>query len=236
MRRLSAVAGASLLLAVAGCDGVREVRDAGAGLDERARSMRDLAATFEGVAKLTYTATYEWRRSDGVNVHPVLAQRPPRSSFRQGDQLLVDDGQRLVHCAGQRGQERCREVGPHTGAGVYAAASEIPGSSLAVLHPTPFLGYYSAPSLIQGASTSRTRRIIAGESSECVTVEHTQGDAKGKRFGGCTTNDGIVSRYDDGEGNVVTLTRLERSVDDALLAWPAAALGQQGGATSTTTP
>lgn len=222
-----------VLLLVAGCGAARDIKDAAEGIRNAEQEGKDLEARLARSQQLTYTATYEVRAKDGRPEQVVVAQKPPKSSYTQGDTQLIDDGQRVISCTTSSGKTECIEVGPHTDAGIYGVGA---GFTFA-FNPATFVGLYTTAALVPGVEAGKSTRDVAGEKSECVSIKITRGSDAGKGFEGCTTDDGVFTFSDDGEGNVVTLTKLERSADDSRFTPPAAVRTQQDildDATSTT--
>ncbi len=227
-RTAGAVVAAWLL--VAGCRAARDVNDAAQGTGDITKDARELEARLARSKDLTYTATYERRGADGTIEELVIARKPPRSMYRQGETLLVDDGEKVVSCSKDGGGDRCSEVGSSTDAGVYGAASGVGFA----FNPAAVLGLYTTAALVPGVEVSRSSRDIAGQPSECASLRFTRGSEQGKRFESCTTEDGIVAFWDDGEGSVVTLTKYERDAGDPLFAPPAGVGSPQDPAEGTT--
>lgn len=229
--RATAGAAAAALLLVAGCSAAGDGKDASQRTGGLTKDARELEARLARSKDLTYTATYERRGADGTIEELVIAQKLPRSMYRQGGTLLVDDGEKVVSCSKDGGGDRCSEVGSSTDAGVYGAASGVGFA----FNPAAVLGLYTTAAVVPGVEVSRSSRDIAGQPSECASLRFTSGDQRGKRFESCTTEDGVVAFWDDGEGSVVTLTNYERDAGDPLFALPAPVGGAQGPAETTTT-
>lgn len=229
MRRvLGRVAATAVAVVVGtGCNAARDIKDAAQGLSNLETNAKELEARLARSKELTYTATYERTGTDGRTEEVVIAQKPPKSMYRQGETLLVDDGQTIFSCSKSDGNDRCEKVGDHTEDGIYGAGL---GFGFA-FSPAAVLGLYTTAALTPGVEAGKSSRDIAGQRSECVSVRFTEGSEKDKRFESCTTDDGIFSFSDDGEGNVVTLTRYEKDAADSLFALP----DQAGPADSTST-
>lgn len=215
-------AGASAVL-IGGCGTARDIKDAAEGLKNAEKDTKELEARLARSKELTYTATYESKSKDGRTEQVVVAQKPPKSSYKQGDTLLIDDGQQVASCTSRDGKDECVEVGPHTDAGIYGVGT---GFSFA-FNPASFVGLFTTAALIPGVEAGKSSREIAGQKSECVSVKVTRGSDRGEAFEGCTTGDGIFSYSDDGEGNIVTLTKFEKSASDSLFTPPARVRTQQ---------
>jgi len=228
-----ALIGAVAIVLVGGCSAARNVKDAADGIRDAAKDSKDLEARVAKSKEITYTATYESKTKDGRTEEVVITQRPPKSSYKQGDSQIIDDGRRVVSCAKSNGKTECVDVGPHTDAGVYGMG----GAFSFAFNPASFIGLYTAAAIIPGVDAGRSTRDIGGQSSKCVSIRLSAGSDKGKSFEGCTTDDGVFTFSDDGEGNVVTLTKFEKQASDASFTPPASVRTQQqivDDATSTT--
>lgn len=224
---------ASAVGLVSGCGAARDIRDAAEGVKNAEQDTKELEARLARAKELTYTATYEVKSKDGKTDEVRVAQKPPKSSYTQGDTQLIDDGQRVVSCTKDGGRDECVEVGPHTDAGIYGVGT---GFNFA-FNPASFVGLYTTAAIIPGVEAGKSTRDVAGQKSECVSIRITRGSDQGKSFEGCTTDDGVFTYSDDGEGQVVTLKNLERSASDSLFEPPARVRTQQDildDATSTT--
>lgn len=217
------VSGGLALVVLAGCGAARDIKDAADGLRSAEQDTKELEARLARSKELTYTATYETKDKGGKTEQITIAQKPPRSSYTQGDTQLIDDGTVVASCTKKNGKDECVEVGPHTDAGIYGVGA---GFNFA-FNPATFVGLFTTAAIIPGVEAGKSSRDIAGQKSECVSVKVTRGSDQGEGFEGCTTDDGIFSYSDDGEGNVVTLTKFEKSADDSLFTPPARVRTQQ---------
>lgn len=233
MRRWLGPAVAAALLIGAGCGAARDLKDAADGLKNAERDTKELEARLARARDLTFTATYEVKSKDGKTEEIVLAQKPPKSSYGQGDTRLIDDGDTVVSCSKRNGKDECVELGPHTDAGIFG----IGGGFNFAFNPATFVGLYTTAAIVPGVEAGKSTRDIAGQKSECVSIKVTRGSDAGQGFEGCTSDDGIFTYSDDGDGNVVTLKRFEKRADDADFTPPAKVRTQQDvidDATSTT--
>lgn len=231
------MSGAAAVAMLAGCGAARDIKDAAEGVKNAEKDTKELEARLARSKDLTYTATYEAKNRDGKTEEVVLAQKPPKSSYKQGDTLLIDDGQRVISCTKPNGRDECVEVGPHTDAGVFGAGAGLGTGFGFAFNPATFVGLYTTAAIVPGVEAGKSSRNVAGQDSECVSIKLTRGNDSGKSFEGCTTNDGIFTYSDDGEGNVVTLKKFEKSASDSLFTPPARVRTQQDAindATSTT--
>jgi len=228
-----ALIGAAAIVLIGGCGAARNIKDAADGIKDAAKDSKDLEARVAKSKEITYTATYESKSKDGRTEEVVITQRPPKSSYKQGDSQIIDDGLRVISCSKSSGKTECVDVGPHTDAGVYGMG----GAFSFAFNPASFIGLYTAAAIIPGVDAGRSTRDIAGQASKCVSIKLSAGSDKGKSFEGCTTEDGVFTFSDDGEGNVVTLTKFEEQASDASFTPPATVRTQQqiiDDATSTT--
>jgi len=209
--------GASGLMFLAGCSAARDIKDAANGIKNAEKDIKDLEARVARSKELTYTATYEVKNKDGTTEDIVVAQKPPKSAYTQGGTQVIDDGEKVVSCTKRGGKDECQELGPHTDAGLYGAGF---GFSFA-FNPATFTGLYTAAAILPGVDASKSTREIAGQKSECVSIKATRGSDSGKSFSGCTTDDGIFTYSDDGDGSVVTMKRFDKQADDSLFEAPA---------------
>jgi hypothetical protein len=210
-------AGASVLVLLVGCGAARDIKDAAEGVKNAEKDTQELEARLERSKTITYSATYERKDKDGKTEEIVIAQKPPKSSYRQGDTQLIDDGQVVASCTKSSGRDECTEVGKHTDAGIFGVGA---GFNFA-FNPAAFVGLYTTAAIVPGVEAGKSTRDIAGQKSECVSIRATRGSDKGQGLEGCTTDDGIFTFSDDGEGNTVTLTKFEKSADDDLFTPPA---------------
>jgi len=222
---------------VVGCGAARDIKDAANGIKNAEKDSKDLEARLARSKDLTYTATYDVKSKDGKTEQVVLAQKPPKSSYKQGDVQILDDGQKVISCTRDQGKDQCVEVGPHTDAGVYGAGAGVGAGFGFAFNPATFVGLYTTAAIVPGVEAGKSTRDVAGQKSECVSIKITRGTDSGKHFEGCTTEDGIFSSSDDGDGNVVTLTKFDKSASDSAFTPPAKVRTQQDmidDATSTT--
>jgi len=225
--------GASAIVLVGACSGGGGSGGGAGGVKDAAKDSKDLEARVARSRQITYTAMYEVKGPDTGPEEVVITQRPPKSSYQQGDKQIIDDGLRVASCAMSNGKTECVDGGPHTDAGVYGTG----GAFSFAFNPASFIGLYGAAANIPGVDARRSTRVIGGQSSTCVSIKLGAGSDNGKSFEGCTTNDGVFTFSDDGEGNVVTLTKLEKKASDASFTPPAPVRTQQqviSDATSTT--
>ena len=228
-------AGAAALLLLGGCGAARDIKDAANGLKNAEKDSKELEARVARSKEIIYTATYEIKSKDGKTEQTVVAQKPPKAAYTQGETQLIDDGQRVVTCSKTSGKAECTEVGPHTDAGIYGVGA---GFAFA-FNPATFIGLYTTAAILPGVEAGKSTRDVAGQKSECVSIKITRGSDSGKSFEGCTTDDGIFTFSDDGEGNVVTMTKFDKQASDSLFTPPAKVRTQQdiiNEATSTTEP
>lgn len=222
---------------LAGCGAARDIKDAADGIKNLEKDQKEIEARLARARDLTYTATYEVKSKDGPTEQLVVAQKPPKSMYRQGDLLLVDDGQRVASCTKEAGKDECVDVGPHTEAGIYGVGA---GAGFAfAFNPALFPGLYATAAIVPGVEAGKSNRDIAGQASECLSIKITRGSDKGEGLVGCTTEDGVFSLYDDGEGNTTTMVKFEKSAKDSAFETPVKARTQEDilrDATSTTTP
>lgn len=219
----SVICGGVALLLLSGCGAIGDVKDAAEGLKNAGDDVKDLEAKLARSREVTYTATYEVKSKDGKTEEIVVAQKPPKASYTQGETQLIDDGTRVVSCTKNSGTTECVEVGPHTDTGIYGVAA---GFNFA-FNPVTFIGLYTTAAIVPGVDAKRDTREIAGQKSECVSFKFTRGSDAGKGLEGCTTEDGIFTYSDDSEGDIVTLTKFERSADDSRFTPPARVRTQQ---------
>jgi outer membrane lipoprotein-sorting protein len=215
MRRLiTSIGGSVLTLALlAGCGTASDIKDAAQGIASASKDAQDLQERLDRSKGLTFTATYEFKSKDGKIEEIVVAQKPPKGSYKQTDSQLIDDGTRLISCSKNTdGTQQCLDVGPHTDTGLYGFTGA--GSGFA-FNPQAFIGLYTTAAILPGVEAGKDTRDIAGQKSDCVSIRITEGTDKGKHYEGCTTEDGVFSLSDDGEGNVATLKRFDRSADDS---------------------
>jgi hypothetical protein len=236
-RNTSKLACAALAVAsLAGCGAANDIKDAAKGLKDASKSSQELQAQLDKAKTLTYTATYDLKDKDGKVTHLTIAQKPPKSLYKQDQTEFVDDGVKTYSCQpGDGGQQQCLELGAHQADGGFAAA----GGFTFAFNPATFVGLYEAAAIVPGVDASKSTRDIAGQKSDCYAITSTRGSDKGKKFEGCTTGDGVFSFSDDGDGNVVTLTKYEKSAADSLFVLPAKPQTTQDlidNATSTTRP
>jgi outer membrane lipoprotein-sorting protein len=222
MRRFMTSIGASALALafLAGCGAASDIKDAAQGIASAGKDAEELQRKFDLSKTLTFTATYEFKSKDGKTSEVVVSQKPPKASYKQPDSQLIDDGNRLVNCTkSTEGATQCLDVGPHTETGLYGFAGGGAGFGFA-FNPATFIGLYTTAAIVPGVEAGKDTRDIAGQKSDCVSIKITEGADSGKRFEGCTTEDGVFTFSDDGEGNVATLTKFERSADDSAFVPP----------------
>lgn len=215
MRRvMTSIGGNVLALALlAGCGTASDIKDAAQGIASASKDAQDLQQKFDRSKGLTFTATYEFKSKDGKIDEIVVAQKPPKGSYKQADSQLIDDGTRLISCTKNTdGTQQCLDVGPHSDTGIYGFAGAGFGFAF---NPQAFIGLYTTAAILPGVEAGRDTRDIAGQKSDCVSIRVTEGTDKGKHYEGCTTEDGVFSLSDDGEGNRATLKKFERSADDS---------------------
>jgi len=225
MRRVVGTIVAAAVLTA--CGAAKDIRDAAEGVKNAEKDTKELEARLARSKDLTYTATYEVKATDGKTEEVVVAQRPPKSSYKQGDTQIIDDGQKVISCSKSGGKDECLEVGPHTDAGVYGAGAGLGGGFGFAFNPATFVGLYTTAAIVPGVEAGKSSRNIAGQDSECVSIKVTRGSDAGQGFEGCTTNDGIFTYSDDGDGSIVTLRKFEKSADDAEFTPPATVRTQQ---------
>lgn len=236
--RLGKLAGAAGLgVMLVGCGAAGDLKDAADGIKNVEKDQKDIEARLARAKDLTYTATYEVKSKDGTTEQLVVAQKPPKSSYRQGGLLLVDNGERVASCTKDNGKDECVDVGPHTDAGIYGVGA---GAGFAfAFNPAAFPGLYVTAAIVPGVDAGRSNRDIAGQPSECLSIKITRGSEQGQGLVGCTTEDGVFSLYDDSEGNVTTLVKYEKSAAASAFETPVKPRTQQemiDDATSTTRP
>jgi len=219
MGRLSVLGSVvATLVLLGGCGAARDIKDAANGLKNLEKDQKEIEARLARSKDLTYTATYEVKSKDGKTEQLVVAQKPPKSMYKQGDLLLVDNGQRVASCTKEGGKDQCVDVGPHTDAGIYGVGA---GAGFAfAFNPALFPGLYAAAAIVPGVDAGKSKRDIAGQASECLSIKITRGSEKGQGLEGCTTEDGIFSSYDDGDGNKTTLVRFDKSANDSAFEAP----------------
>ena len=164
------------------------------------------------VKRITYAATYEIRTRDGAPEEVIIAQKLPRSVYRRGDvQHVVDDGNKTVACLGGRCTEAPSQPGIFgPGVAIVFNSSHNPLVSSGIFRgDTP------------GAPATISTRVVAGQSSDCVTLKDTREDEQGTISETCMTSDGIFTFSDEGHGTVMTLTRYDTEVSDDLFTFPA---------------
>ena len=216
MRRFMASIGLSVLALafLAGCGAASDIKDAAQGIASAGKDAEELQRKFDNSKTLTFTATYDFKSADGKVQEVVVAQKPPKGSYKQADSQLIDDGTRLINCSKDisTGTTTCLDVGSHTENGLYGFTGAGFGFAF---NPASFIGLYTAAAIVPGVEAGKDTRDIAGQKSDCVSIRITEGNDKGKKYEGCSTEDGIFSLSDDGQGNVATLKKLERSADDS---------------------
>lgn len=213
------------MVVLGGCGAAKDIKDAAEGVKNAEKDTKELEARLARSKDLTYTATYEVKSKDSKTEEIVVAQKPPKSSYSQGETQLIDDGQKVISCTKPSGKDQCVEVGPHTDAGIYGAGAGL-GFGFA-FNPATFVGLYTTAAIVPGVEAGKSSRNIAGQDSECVSIKVTRGTDSGQGFEGCTTNDGIFTYSDDGDGNVVTLKKFDKSASDSTFEPPAKVQTQQ---------
>jgi len=233
--RGTVLVGAAAVVLMGGCGAAHDIKDAANGIKNAEKDGKELEARVARSKQITYTATYDRKGKDGKTEEIAIAQQPPKSSYKAGDTQVIDDGQRVISCSKSSGKVECVDLGPHTDAGVYG----VGGAFSFAFNPASFVGLYTAAAIIPGVDAGRSTREVAGQKSSCVSIKISSGNEKGKSFEGCTTDDGVFTFSDDGEGNVVTMTKFEKRASDSSFTPPAKVRTQQqilDDATSTTLP
>lgn len=239
----SVAVGSAMALLLVACGPAKDIKDAADGIRSVGKDSEALQARLDRSKGLTFTATYEVKGASGAVEEVVIAQSPPKSSYRQGDTQLIDDGKRIYSCSKDDNGSgtkttQCLDIGAHSEDGIYGAGAGV-GFGLA-FSPVAFIALYSAAAIIPGVEAGKSTRDIAGQSSECVSIKVTRGSDKGSAFEGCTTDDGVLSYSDSGDGKeAVTLKKFEKRADNAAFTPPAKPRTPEQlleDSTSTTTP
>ena len=208
----------------------KKIKDVASG--KTAKRIEDFEKRAETAKTLTYTVDYEGRSKGDKPEKIHIAQKPPKSFYQQGDSTFIDDGKTTYLCtpdSNSNGKIQCLESGP---------SGANPQGFVQALSVTGVFAGLTALSIIPGITVKDTNRDIAGEKTDCVTIESTRKNDKGK-FESCVTKDGILAFTDDGDGNVFTMTSFKRSAADSEFKLPGPAVTAQdllNQSTSTTAP
>jgi hypothetical protein len=226
-RTIAALGGiAALTSLLTGCGAInaaKDVKDAAKGIANAEKDAKDFEAKYEKSKTLTFSATYTVKKPGAPDETITVTQKPPKSLYKQGDTLLVDDGIKLYNCTKSDGKEQCIEIGPHTESGLFGAGVGLGGGFGFAFNPAQFTGLYLAAAIVPGVNASKSQREVAGLQSDCTRLEFTQGEDKGKRLDGCTSTDGVFTYSYATDGTEVTLTKYDTSVSDSAFTLPAKA-------------
>jgi hypothetical protein len=192
----------------------------------------DLTSRLDRSGELTFTA--EYRLGSGASTVVAQAQQPRRAAYVHPGGRSVATESELATCRDAGSGTRCT-LTPRASAGadpaldlLSASTAEEPISpapagsgqpAAAMLTPTAALRLVSAAGQ-DGATVTRSDRVIAGEAATCVGVHGAGG------FTLCVTARGILASFTGtAEGNLVTfeLTRFGTTVDADAFTLPAGA-------------
>ena len=220
------------LVALSGCGAIGEakkIKDVASG--KTAKQIEDFQKRADKAKTLTYTVEYQGTSSNGSKSEKIfIAQKPPKSVYKQGDSTIIDDGSKTFVCSpdSSTNQTQCLESGP---------SGASPQGFVQALSVTGVFAGLTALAIVPGITVKNSSRNIAGEKVDCVSVESTRKNDKGK-FESCVTSDGILAFTDNGDGDVFTMTSFKRSASDSDFKLPGKAVTTQdllNQATSTTT-
>jgi hypothetical protein len=215
------MAGAIVLLT--SCSAINNAKDAAKGLANASKDAEEMQARLEKSKTLTYSAIYSVKKPGSPDETITLTQKPPKSAYKQGDTLFVDDGSKLYTCTKSDGKDQCVETGPHTDNGIFAG-----GLGFGFLfNPAQFTGLYVAAAIVPGVNASKSSREVGGLQSDCTKLDFTEGTDKGKSLEGCTSTDGIFTYSHATDSTEVLLTKYSSSVSDSAFELPAKAQTQE---------
>jgi len=192
-------------------------------------------ATFKAVYTVHTTSTTATTAGSGAPAKPgtyTLEQKLPMSRLDEdsGDGqtlVFIDDGTSTWTCTPDangtdangkaqpgclQGQSTSSSSGSDVGVGVLAL-----GGFGALFNPTVFLGAFKNLAFLTGITitTRDFNKSVAGMDTQCVEAHVSGGKQKAFTSQYCATTDGILAYSDDGQGDLVELTSLARSVSDA---------------------
>jgi hypothetical protein len=193
------------LLVLSSCSAgsaLKTVKDIASG-----KTAKDIQA-FEDKTKqaqqLTYTAEYVTTSSgkqDGDKIK--IVQKPPKSRYEQGDEVVIDNGSRTITCSpdsSNNNAQQCLDIGP---SGTNPTAFTLLFSAPAVL------AALSVFAILPGVNVSHPSKTLAGETLDCVQISKDN-----KHIESCVTKDGVLGFYDTGDGDTFSLTSFKRSASD----------------------
>jgi hypothetical protein len=235
---MTMVAAACLVFGAAvgstGCSvvsGVSKAAHVANALSHLDKDSQKIDAQLKASQHLTYKATYQATTADGKEKGDsvVYEQKPPKGAYKANGFTFIDDGQNAINCSQGLDPSRPDAIGCLStpgAAGAPGAGSQAAGGGFFLFSSVAVLAGFEALAIIPGISVSHGSRDVAGQHTDCAKLSG-KSDGKEEHFEVCTTADGILGYYDDGSGDVFSLTDFTKSVSDADFVPPATPITQQ---------